>query len=132
MSSSKGKGVFGSVEVSDPVRRYLGLGLEDESKRLLVVTIGKPKKFELVYVDKFYAVTATTQLLLGSNKFKVTSTADGGIYVLTKFVNDAMKLDGQEFSAFGGIIRFDRIDNVGPEVRELTKPEESTFKLFEG
>ncbi|KAL6654727.1 hypothetical protein ACP70R_008192 [Stipagrostis hirtigluma subsp. patula] len=131
MSTSKGKGFLVSVDVSDPVRKYLGLGLEDESNNLLFVTIGKPKKLDAVCVDKFYAVTASTQLLLGTNKFKVTSTADGDIYVLTNDVNDAIKLDGQEFPAFGAVIRYDRFDNVGPQIRDLTKPEESTFKLFE-
>ncbi|KAL6638501.1 hypothetical protein ACP70R_023996 [Stipagrostis hirtigluma subsp. patula] len=39
MSYSKGKGVLASVDVSYPVRKYLGLGLADESKSLLFVTI---------------------------------------------------------------------------------------------
>ncbi|KAL6654761.1 hypothetical protein ACP70R_008226 [Stipagrostis hirtigluma subsp. patula] len=111
MFSSKGKGLLGdeayTVDVADPIRKYLGLWVEEERKHLLVATILDVIKLDACNVDEIYVVTSVTQLLLGNYKYKVMCSAQGEILVQSKYVNDCLKLHGQKFIAFGTVVQFD-------------------------
>ncbi|TVU41409.1 hypothetical protein EJB05_14924, partial [Eragrostis curvula] len=76
-----------SVDTADPIREYFGIDVDEESQKLLFVSVEKVKRH--VYVDKMYLATSTIEFLLKKNDFKISATANGNIYVCTATEADA-------------------------------------------
>jgi hypothetical protein len=78
---------------------------------------------------KLFMATAALMTLLGHNRYDISESPAGFMYVATRSVKDAVMLESQVYAAFGVILSFHRVSTVDREYR-FARGDAAAFKFF--
>jgi hypothetical protein len=78
---------------------------------------------------KLFVATAALMTLLGHNRYDISESPAGAMYISTRSVQDAVMLESQVYSAFGAVLKFHMVSTVDHEFR-YARGEAAAFKFF--
>jgi hypothetical protein len=113
------------VDSAAALRSFFGVVDSIASENLLqlrFVTVPK-------VCGKLFMATAALLTLLGHNRYAISESPAGFMYVATRGSKDAVMLESQVYSSFGGVLSFHRVSTVDREYR-FARGEAAAFKFF--